>query len=73
MNPTLKTGFESSLAPTSRMNLRLDDELAATQFRGRLLGLLRREGDTTWLGGHSKLGEKFPGLVLVDVHRTKEG
>jgi len=71
MNATFKTRREGSLAPPSRMNLGLYDNLGATQFRCDLPGLFRRKGDTTWLRGNSKLGEKFPGLVFVDVHSDK--
>jgi hypothetical protein len=68
MNAPLETRLERSLAAPSGMDLSLDDDSAATLFRGDLLSLFGCEGDATGLRGNAKLGEKLPGLVFVNVH-----
>src|SRR6478672_1043421 len=73
MDATLETCLEGPFAPASRVNLGLHDDSASTHFGRDLFGLLRGEGDTTGLGGDSKLGEKFPGLVFVDIHLATRG
>ena len=73
MNAALKSGGKCSFAASSCVDLGLDDELGATQFRSDSLGIFGGGRNLPRLRGHPKFGEKLPGLVFVNVHLRKEG
>ena len=58
----------AALPAAARMNLRLDDDGAATEPARDLAGLVRRERDFTARHGHAVPVQDGLGLVFVNFH-----
>ena len=64
-------------APTTRVNLRLDNVPAGTGIGGELLGgghgLLGRVGHDAFLHAHAVFFQDFLALIFVNVHKNGKG
>ena len=58
----------AGLAAGARMDLRLDDPLAAADLGGAIGGLLGAVGEAAAGNRHAELRKKLFGLVLVNIH-----
>ena len=58
----------AGLAAPARMNLRLDRPVPAAELGGHIHRLLGTIGDPARGHGDAEPGQKFLGLILVDVH-----